>query len=87
MCSTHIFANQSNQQNYDVYKRRKIDMDKRYIIRFCSSEGKRWYEAHYSAGAKSNPMLFSIDDYRKFLQFTSLLDESGYKYIENQDEY
>lgn len=61
--------------------------DKRYIVVHCSSEGKRWYEAHYSAGAKSNPMLFSIDDYRKFLQFTSLLDESGYKYIENEDEY
>ena len=61
--------------------------DKRYIVRHCSSEGKRWYEAHYSAGATSNPRLFSIDDYRKFLQFTDLLDQSGYQYIENEEVY
>ena len=63
------------------------EMNKRYIVRHCSSEGKRWYEAHYSAGATSNPRLFSIDDYRKFLQFTDLLDQSGYEYIENEEEY
>mgnify|MGYP007047797330 CR=1 FL=1 len=63
------------------------EMNKRYIVRHCSSEDKRWYEAHYSAGATSNPRLFSIDDYGKFLQFTDLLDQSGYNYIENEDDY
>ena len=63
-------------------------MNKRYIVRHCRSDDftKTWYEAHYSAGAKSNPRLFSIDDYRKFLQFTDLLDQSGYKYIVNEEE-
>ena len=70
-------------------KEKNIDMNKRYIVRHCRSDDftKKWYEAHYSAGADSNPRLFSIDDYGKFLQFTDLLDQSGYKYIENEEEY
>ena len=63
-------------------------MNKRYIIRHCSNykeSDKRWYEAHYFDGKHS--LLFTATKYHEFLKFTDLLDEAGYKYIENEDEY
>ena len=63
-------------------------MDKKFIIRQNSVYGKTWYEAHYYNESHSEvAKLFSCTDYGNFLQFTSLLKESGYKYIENHDEY
>ena len=62
--------------------------EKKFIIRHCSNykvSDKRWYEAHYSDG--SNCKLFSVDSYRHLIQFTDLLKEAGYKYIENEQEY
>ena len=61
-------------------------MDKRFIVRHCSNNSFKYYEAHYSAG-ESVGRLFTTRDYSKFLQFTSLLKESGYKYIENEGKY
>jgi hypothetical protein len=64
-------------------------MNKRYIIKHCSDyevSDKRWYEAHYTDG-KHGSRLFTASKYNLFLQFTDLLDEAGYKYIENEDEY
>ena len=65
-------------------------MNKRYIIRHCSDYNasyseQRWYEAHYFDG--KNSLLFTATKYREFLKFTDLLNEAGYKYIENEDEY
>ena len=60
-------------------------MDKRYIVKHCSNNSFNYYEAHYSNG--DSPKLFTTRDYGKFLKFTDLLKESGYKYIENEDEY
>ena len=60
-------------------------MNKKYILRHCSSEGKRWYEAHYYDG--KNSLLFTATEYREFLKFVDLLDEAEYKYIENEEEY
>ena len=63
-------------------------MNKRYIIKHCSNyevSDNRWYEAHYSRGDMS--AVFSARSYRDFLKFTDLLDEAGYKYIENQEQY
>jgi hypothetical protein len=63
-------------------------MNKRYIIRHCQDKNKSsYYEAHYSAGGESIGRLFTINDYGKFLQFCALLVESGYNYIENEEEY
>ena len=65
-----------------------VFMNKRYIIRHCSNykeSDKRWYEAHYSRGDMC--AVFSASSYRDFLKFTDLLNEAGYKYIENEDEY
>ena len=65
-------------------------IDKKYIVRHCSDRNssysdKRWYEAHYYDG--KNSLLFTATNYREFLKFTDLLNEAGYKYIENEDEY
>ena len=63
-------------------------MKKRYIVRHCSNykaNDNRWYEAHYSNGKWNK--LFSCEGYRNFLKFTDLLNENGYKYIENEEEY
>ena len=63
-------------------------IEKKYIVRHCSNyEGnpRHWYEAHYSNGNWSQ--LYSTENYRNFLKFTDLLNEGGYKYIENEDEY
>jgi len=62
---------------------------KRFIIRHCSNyevSDKRWYEAHYFNG-KNEGAMFSCESYRNFLKFTDLLQEAGYKYIENEEEY
>lgn len=63
-------------------------MNKKYIIKHCSNykvSDKTWYEAHYYDG--SNSRLFQSESYGDFLKFTDLLNEAGYKYIENEDQY
>ncbi len=63
-------------------------MNKRYIIKHCSNyevSDNRWYEAHYSRSSWS--WVFSTESYKDFLKFTDLLNEAGYKYIENQEQY
>ena len=57
------------------------------MIRHCKDKNKNlYYEAHYSAG-ESIGRLFTDTNYSKFLQFCALLVESGYNYIENEEEY
>ena len=62
-------------------------IEKKYIVRHCSNykTDKTWYEAHYSNG--EGCQLYSTENYRNFLKFTDLLNEGGYKYMENEDEY
>ena len=60
------------------------------MIKCCYNEdtSRYWHEAHYYDGTGKNAgQLFSSEDYGSFLQFTSLLKESGYEYIENEEEY
>jgi|TARA_B110000196_G_C21146418_1_gene666848 hypothetical protein len=61
---------------------------KRYFVKHCHNGIGNFYQAHYDDGTGKNAgQLFSCKDYGSFLQFTSLLKESGYKYIENEEEY
>ena len=65
-------------------------MNKKYMIRHCSDrnpsyEDKNWYEAHYYDG--KNSLLFTATKYNEFRKFVDLLDQAGYKYIENEDDY
>lgn len=63
-------------------------IEKQYIVKHCSNykTNKKWYETHYYNG-KGVGMMFSDENYARFLQFTSLLKECGYKYIENEEKY